>query len=366
MSPPRVASRTLLAALATLYLSWAPERPSLAGWRSGPHLDASRGLSPPEQQPSTLVLITLDGVRWQEVFEGVEPSRLGDASDRRYADGPLLPTLRRLLRGDGAVIGGAHGSSEFRVSGPSYLSLPGYTQLFTGRSESTCRDNACPRTDVPTLTDAVGRDFGPGHAFVISSWPDLERAAASDPAQAWVSAGRSGGAGRRELMQRGLATEILGAETTSPAPGYGDYRPDVHTQRIAYAALSRSRPRLLFVGLGDPDEHAHRGDYASYLRSLQHIDAWLGRMLALGERLTRGGHPVTFFVTTDHGRGPNFTDHAGSPSAEKIWLVASGAGIRAQGRVATQRELSDLAPTAAWLLGVDLPQATGSVMSELF
>src|SRR5690606_33725694 len=83
-------------------------------------------------------------------------------------------------------------------------------------------------------------------------------------------------------------------------------------------------------------------------------------------QLTAQGHPVTFFITTDHGRDAGFAEHGGAPEAARTWLVAAGAGIKARGNVASTHQLSDLAPTAAKLLGIPLPHSTGEPMRELY
>jgi hypothetical protein len=72
------------------------------------------------------------------------------------------------------------------------------------------------------------------------------------------------------------------------------------------------------------------------------------------------------FITTDHGRNADFENHGGSAEAERTWLIATGYGIRGSRRPARPRQLSDLGPTAAHLLGVALPSATGNVLRELF
>src|SRR4051812_4037316 len=57
---------------------------------------------------SRAVLVTIDGVRWQDVFE---------SRDR-------LPNLHRLASTRGALLG-APGRGVINASGPEYVSLPG-------------------------------------------------------------------------------------------------------------------------------------------------------------------------------------------------------------------------------------------------
>ncbi|OJY15254.1 MAG: hypothetical protein BGO98_22705 [Myxococcales bacterium 68-20] len=61
-------------------------------------------------------------------------------------------------------------------------------------------------------------------------------------------------------------------------PGWGDYRPDMRTARIALRCLETRAPRMLVAGLGDADEHAHRGDIAGYRRAIRHSDDFLAEL----------------------------------------------------------------------------------------
>ncbi len=335
---------------------------SLASWTTDLRARRNRPQAPALSPAGTVVIVTLDGVRWQDVFLGLDKRHLPAQSERTDVD---IPNLRALMTEQGAALG-APGSMPFSVSGPSFVSLPGYTQLFTGRADVPCTTNACERTVTPTLVDAVGQRFGREQAVVLSSWPDIERAAVAQSDNAIVSAGRHGGAGRHVLQELGLADTTALGEQSEAAPGTGDYRPDELTRALALRVLERQRPRLLYVGLGDTDEHAHHNDYEGYLQALEQFDVWLGEAMAMSERLATRGHPVTFFITTDHGRNDDFANHGGKSEAGRTWLIAGGYGIRGTAPSEELRYLSDLGPTAAYLLGVSLPTATGRVLDELF
>jgi hypothetical protein len=75
-------------------------------------------------------------VRWQDVFTRPD----------------LMPTLHAMARDEGAFVG-ADPRAAMRATGPNCVSLPGYTEILTGRPPLTCRDNDCPRTRIPTLLD---------------------------------------------------------------------------------------------------------------------------------------------------------------------------------------------------------------------
>ncbi len=332
-------------------------------WSSAyPDVKALTPSTPKRDTLETVVIIAVDGVRWQELFLGADPDRVNDGiSEARNLE---LKNLSRLSTHEGAIMGGRP-ESRFSVNGPSYMSLPGYTQLFSGRAATPCRSNYCARTKTPTLFDAVAEQYGPENAVVISSWPELERAAVSDAEHAWVSAGRNAGAGRDELARRGVRRELSAASVVSPKPGLGDYRPDAYTGEVALAALRELEPHLMFIGFGDTDEYAHYNNYRAYLEALEHFDAWLGRFLSEADELRARGRKVSWFITTDHGRATEFYEHGGHQEAGPTWLIAGGDQLTARGVVSGVGHTEDIAPTAAALLGLTLPQATGRILSEL-
>jgi hypothetical protein len=299
--------------------------------------DADRGRRA-SHRDAKVIVIALDGVRWQEVFEGcaAELTRSG-----RCPQGTLTPNLERLFSYEGAALG-APGRSEFGVEGPSYLSMPGYQQMFTGVRRVACESNDCGRVRYETITDAVAKRFGPGQAVVFSSWAGVGEAATRDPMTLHISAGAEG-------------------------TGASGYRRDAETARLAIEFAERALPRFLFVGLGDTDEEAHTGNYDAYLAALTEADAWIGRFADLARRQNEQGRETTLIVTTDHGRALDAKEHERVPEAARTWLVASGPKIRARGMLSGgSRQLSDVAPTVADLLDVALPGADGRVLEELF
>jgi arylsulfatase A-like enzyme len=326
-----------------------PTTPSLAAL---PRADAA--LAAPADPDRTVILVAIDGARWQEVLHGVDRARAHDA-ELPIAEvvGPdeLMPNLHRLTRARGVLLG-----SVF-ASGPNYVSMPGYAEMFTGRAPSRCQDNACAGPGEPTIFDeARAERERQGDVAVIASWEGIGRVAAMGP-EVLVSTGRHGGSSLTPLRAH-PETRAIEAEAASvgPAPGVRDYRPDAYTKKLALAYLAAERPHLLFVGLGDTDEHAHHGDYAAYLAALREADAFVGALDAELEAMGDRGRRTTVIVTADHGRARSFRDHGDwAPESARVWLGAfGGAGSRVARRENPNRAraLADIAPTVRALLGV--------------
>jgi hypothetical protein len=315
-----------------------------------------------------VVLVAIDGVRWQDVFDGVDPvlarqAGLDDADIVTAAD--LVPNLWWLRSARGAALG-APGEGVVWASGPP-VSLPGYFELLGGR-RGGCADNGCAPVAWPTLADEFAAvAASPAEVAVFASWAPLARAAALDSARVLVSAGR-GGTNQLELLRSdAVAAELHDAgEHADPEPGWGDYRPDAHTSALALHWLRAHTPRFLFLGLGDTDELGHHGDYAGYLGALRRADAVVGEVaIALAELSARGTETL-MLVTADHGRGEGFADHGPSfPESGRVWLIASGDAVRVRGLVPspTPRFLADVAPTVRRVAG--LAESDDGVLTEL-
>lgn len=348
----RVSSDTGRRLLLLAFAAWVQSchaEPGLApGSRVGsPALAANVGALPmPEPQPSprpvdAVVVVAVDGVRWQDVFHGVDAELLPKES-RPTAMAPSVPNLMRWFRDDGVLIGDAARGDDVEASGPEYVSLPGYEEILSGRPP-TCRDNRCLEAGQPTLFDELR-----GHsAVLVSSWELIPRVAAHGPLVA--SAGR--GAAHPSLAEGALGRLAAEGSRAAPWPGGDGYRPDAHTASLALETFDVIRPRFLFVGLGDTDEHAHHGDYLGYLSALRVADAFIGALVAKASQREAQGERIAIFVTTDHGRAANFRDHGGAyPESRRVWLGARGAALLSAGPRTAR--LSDLAKSARAALGL--------------
>jgi hypothetical protein len=300
-----------------------------------------------------VVLVTIDGVRWQEIFRGVDPGMASSAAlprGARLSARELTPNLHRLFFDEGVVLGDPATGERFLASGPRFVSLPGYLELMTG-SVTGCEDNEC-RPSLPWILPrqiARSADAAPGSAAVFASWGRVARAV--QPGGGVVlTAGRDP------------------SDEAPPFPGSGDYRPDQRTAALAIHYLVTHRPRFLWVALGDTDEWAHRHDYRGYLDALRFADAFVGELAAHLDEMGTSGARTTLLVTTDHGRDGGFADHGGIDSAT-VWLMARGGPVGRGGvrPLAEDRHLRDVAPTIAALLGEPTPQCArcGEPLAEL-
>jgi hypothetical protein len=314
-----------------------------------------------------VVVLALDGVRYQDVFGGADPELA-----RRHAPGlsslpsaaELMPQLHELMHHQGAALGAPGHGAAISASGPDFVSLPGYSEILTGSTASGCENNGCSGTLAPSIADELAQaSHGGWHTAIVTSWPDIARVAAKSERVA-VSSGRHGGATRDWFTRTaGSRSALTAAENEAPWPGHDDFRRDRFTADLALAYLREQAPAFLFVSLGEPDEFAHQGNYAGYLEALRHADQRIGELKAQLDLRSAQGVKTALFITTDHGRADNFRDH-GHAHAEsaRVWLAAYGSAIAARGlvRATSVRHLADIAPTVRQLFGLRAPTPRGA------
>jgi hypothetical protein len=346
--------------------STAPPQPvkeaqsKTAGGASPPEHEAPRAPAPepaPAEPPPAadanpaapnVILITLDGVRWQDV--------LGERREE------LVPQTWALVRRSGTAFSYGSGCGVVRPRNTTHISLPGYLEIFTGR-KTTCMSNVCANVAVPTVLDAAAA-AGISTAS-IGSWEMLSAAASRGRTPAFVSAGTRW-PGKRPLDDAKLEQAVAAGEKAKPFPApEGTYRPDRFTTSIALEYFRARKPRLFHVGLGDTDEYGHRDNHPAYDTALKESDAFIGE---LGRLLDSLGlfERTTVIVTADHGRANMFRDHGPSyPESGRSFVLAFGGRVPKRGEACIPKEvwLTDIAPTIRAILGLP-PDPSAEVVGK--
>lgn len=281
--------------------------------------------TPPAPVEKRVILVTLDGVRWQDI---VAPD----------AEMELLPRTYEAVAEGGVIVGAStqQGCAAIRATSGSNVSLPGYIEILGGRPTG-CTHNYCPTVTNPTVLDDAAKGGVTGIAS-FSSWQTIGRA---------VSNGHSVGI---------FVSAGAGDQKVDPFPAEGgNYRPDRLTGPAAVAYFRANHPRMLHVGLGDTDEFAHHSNLRGYVSALKEADVLVGNLM---DAVADAGlaSSTTFIVTTDHGRAANFRDHGpGIPASARSFVIAFGGGVKPAGVACSKHDmiLADVGATVRALL--DLP-----------
>lgn len=232
-----------------------------------------------QDAPKNVVLVTIDGLRWEELFRGADPSLVRDAAYRaRYVDVPdraqaLAPFLLSFAQ-DGALIGNRDAGSCARVSNEFWFSYPGYAEMLAGRPNPRVRYNqAIPNNDVTVLEGLIQRPEFAGQVRVFAEW---------------------------NAVPAIVNTERSGIPVSLPPDYEAPHDAQVMTQ---VRAMLPDLPRVTWINLGDTDTNAHAGRYNAYLDAAAAADAFVRELWMAIEANPRMAGRTTLIVTVDHGRG---------------------------------------------------------------
>lgn len=334
------------------------------------------------QGRARVVLVVIDGVRWQEVFRGGDCTLMNKAQGgvedtlrlrgrfcRATTDSArraLLPFLWGTVARHGILIGDRDYGSDGHISNTFKFSYPGYNEILTGAADPRIDKNGFGPNPNTTVFEWLAQRPGfRGRVRAWGTWDVFD--AIFNESRAGIPV-RSGWEvpfpGARNDAEREL--DALWATTTR----HWEYMPpDAFLQRAVLQSIRTDRPRVLFVGFGEPDEWAHDRRYDHYLGSLHAADGHLAELWRLLQSLPGYRGRTTLLIVTDHGRGrtpQNWTDHGREvDGAEEIWSAALGPGVPAAGAVSGGPVLiqAQVAATVARLLGEDWLTANAEAAS---
>ncbi len=318
---------------------------------------------------SRVVLVTLDGLRWQEVFRGAETALAEDPTfvedrkavkaayldpaDRRTA---LMPFLHEVVARQGVLIGDRDNGSCARVTNDQWFSYPGYNEILTGRADPAIKSNdPTPNANVTVLEWLDAQPGFKGKVAAFTSWNVFTQIINQDRSGVPVDTGMT------PPKARG-ATEAHLARMQSQTPRiWPTVRFDVFTHNYALQALKRDRPRMIYVAYGETDDFAHEGHYGLMLDAARRTDGFLRELWTTLQSDRAYAGKTTLIVTTDHGRGSGLKkgDWKGHgkvlwPRSDETWIAVIGPGVKAGlSRTPDCAGADQVAATALSALGLD-------------
>lgn len=312
-----------------------------------------------------VVLITIDGVRWQEVFSGIDATLArhedySSAGDELMAQfwhdnaevraQKLMPFLHNTILSQGTVVGNHDQGSCAVLTNNWNFSYPGYNEILSGVVNDAINSNAAVPNPEKTLLEllSVNPAFT-GRMAAFASW---------DVFPAIYNIERSG-----IPVNIGLAAEpanefeewlnVLHSDVSAHWP---TVRHDAFTHHYAMSWLKRTQSRLVHIAYGEPDDFAHEGDYDEYVLATHRVDGFIAGIWNTLQSLDYYKNNTAIFITVDHGRGDQpqhawlhhasqravenyMTDLAefenGIVGSENIWMAAMGPDVPVNGLLPT-------------------------------
>ena len=321
--------------------------------------------------PPNLFIITTDGLRWQEIFNGADsiiisyPKYVKDtaALNQLYWDNEintrrrlLMPFVWGVLEKKGSLYGNRKYANKVSVANPYRFSYAGYNEILTGYADPFIIANRRINNNNENILEFINAI--PAYANKVAafaSWNLFEYILNNKKGNIYLNNGYE------NLQQDSLtSTEmLLNAVQQNSEYRSLNSRNDMLTFVAAKEYIQARHPKLLFISFGETDEFAHGGNYDDYLQSTHMFDEFIAQLWYLVNKDPFYKDNTSFIITTDHGRGEKagtWNKHGAFTSgSSNTWLMTIGPGLEAKGEVKTKDEIfsMQLAQTIVQLLGYD-------------
>lgn len=322
------------------------------------------------KKAENVIVITLDGMRWQEIFGGADDSLINNPTfsfdtarlkKKYWAATPeerrqkLLPFFWSTISTKGQLHGNRKYGSKVNVKNRYWFSYPGYNEIFTGYPDTAVNSNDKNFNKNTTVLEFLNNQSKfKNKVAVFTSW-DVFDAIFNEPrAKFLVSAGID------NVPLKSKEFVLLNdMQRISPLPLGEGVRPDHLTYSFAKQYIKEYKPKVLYIAFDETDDYAHGGRYDSYLNMANMTDKWIADLWNMLQEMPEYKDKTTLLILCDHGRGDEVKSewkHHGSKikGADQIWFAALGTGIEAKGEVKVNEQLyqAQMAQTIAGFLGL--------------
>ncbi|MGB7070401.1 MAG: alkaline phosphatase family protein [Pyrinomonadaceae bacterium] len=343
-----------------------------------------------QNKTKNAILITLDGVRTQEIFAGLDLDILkaatkkgaveetplykkywaATAEQRRYKVMPFF--WGDLMKQNGSIAGNRSLGSTIQITNSHRFSYPGYSEILTGQAhDDVVKSNNKIRNPNPTVLEFLKRKLRLKTDQVASfaSWDVFDWIVESKPGTI------TSNAGYESYVTTDSAIKDLSRNQFETVTPWDSVRNDFYTFRFAMSHLKTHRPRVLYLALGETDDWAHDNRYDRVLQTLTRTDEYLRELWEFVQNDKQYKDKTTIIITTDHGRGlkpADWFDHGDDvEGAQYIWLATFGpdSGLRGEWNDAPTIYQNQIAATLCRFLGLDYSEQNpnaGKAIGKLF
>jgi len=371
--PKRIApDRALAALLIALAVLSAP----------APQAAAAAATAP---KTRNVVLIVSDGLRWQEIFTGADPTLMNeknggiwdkesdlkrefwrdDINERRKA---LFPFIWSTIATRGQLYGNQTKGSIARVTNGLAFSYPGYNEMTTGHADPRINSNEFgPNPNISVFEWLNGLQEYHGKVSVYATWATFKDIFNVARSHLPMQVGWDPPYPVQPTPREALLNELY---LTTTRMDYEDVY-DSFLQIPLIESFPAHQPRVLFVGYGETDNWGHQGRYDLLLHAAHSFDYYVGQLWDTLQKLPAYRDQTTFILTCDHGRGSGpveWKEHGvAEKGSENVWIAVIGpdtAPIGERTRVPEVHQ-AQIAATVAALLGKDYRAAVPAAAAPI-
>jgi type I phosphodiesterase/nucleotide pyrophosphatase len=335
-----------------------------------------------DHKTQNIVIVTLDGFRWQELYRGADSLLISskytdnqaDMKKKFWAPVPedrrklLMPFFWSTLVKEGQLYGDRDLGNNDEVANKYYFSYPGYNEIFTGFPDEKVNSNDPVLNPNINVLEYLNKQKGfENKVAVFASWEVFPAIFNVGRSGLKVNAGYTDLGDTREDEKLKYLDEIQ-----HQSPHFlGDTRIDFMTYELGKEYLKQYKPRVLYLAFDETDDMAHAGNYKMYLSQAHMEDAYLQELWQYLQSDPFYKNKTTLIVTCDHGRGDASIDAWRShgwfvKNSQQTWLAVIGPDTPADGIIKTHTTTyhKQLAQSIAELLGLDFKLNAGHQVGD--
>jgi hypothetical protein len=289
-----------------------------------------------------VVLIVSDGLRWQEIFTGADPTLLNDKEGgswlaeedlrKRYwrADvdarrAALFPFLWGTVAKQGQIFGNQLKGSVAHVTNGKAFSYPGYNEMSTGYPNDAIDSNEFGPNPNVTVFEWLNKfDEFHGQVAIYGTWNVYDNIFNKARSGLVMQTGWTLPPKAHESPRDALLRELY--DTSTQFDEEDVWNSFMQVTLLDY--VKSAHPRVLFVGYGETDNWAHQGRYDLVLDSAHRFDFFVRQLWDRMQAMPEYRGNTTFIITTDHGRGSGLTEWkehgVEEKGSENIWIAVLG------------------------------------------
>lgn len=313
-----------------------------------------------------IFIITTDGFRWQEVFNGADAALLANPDfvkdttlmRQQYWDDStearrqkLMPFFWNVIAKQGCLYGNRQWNNKMNVRNFYKISYPGYSEMFTGFVDGRFIPNTPTVNRNTNVLEFLNmqKDYQ-GKVVAFSSWNIMPYILNERSGNISVNAGY-------ELLEDAGDTATAINRVQAYITRKGNTRYDMLTWLSAQEYIKAHHPKVMYLGFGETDECAHHGRYDLYLQKAADVDRMIAALWYYVQTDPFYKDNTTFIITTDHGRGKNpaawQTHGFWAKGSGEIWLAVMGPDIYPAGEIKEEQQTwqQQIAATISMLLG---------------
>jgi hypothetical protein len=323
-----------------------------------------------QRKTENLLIIGWDGVRWQEIYTGVDSAIMNDRSftkrgaamrkqfwdnDAGIRRKKLLPFFWEVLSQQGQLYGNRNLGSRVDVSNRYHVTLPGFTETLIGFADSTVNgiSPSVPEKNTNVLEFVNNQPAYKGKVAVFATSKLYDNI---------LNVKRSGlmiNCDSEEVALPGQEFRLLNEEQRLSPQIFGE-RLDLVTFFQAKEYVKEYHPKVLYINFSEPDNYAHAGSYDWYISTLHGQEHLIADLWNYIQSIPQYKDKTTLLISNDHGRGDKtksqWTSHGPTIQDSKdIFILAMGPDMPVLGEVNTDSQLyqGQIAATIARFLGFD-------------